>query len=197
MEGFGQPANSQAYPLADLAPTGAQLSLGHAPASHQFSTNTIPLLPSGPPSEVGSYSTNSHPRALNHSGAAGSMNASSSGSHRQSSLFDNASVSGYSQVNSSLNIGPPPSQIWVVPVTTSNPVLSTWLQKHPHMISLADLTRETQFNRYNAEWTNWEKQFIITFWVGPETEPHLVFTAMGSQKSPGPQDRFSPEWEMV
>lgn len=138
-------------------------------------------------------------QASNQSGVIAPMSMSSSTnlSSRPQSLFDSISASNHSHLNSSSNIEVPPSEPWGLPSTTSNAVLSTWLQKNPLTIALSQLDDALKEDRYHKEWLNWEKQFVIFFWVGPQVPAHLVFIAMGAQKSPGPSEQFSPEWDMV
>lgn len=187
-EGFAQPVPMQAYSLANLTASGYPFSNNN--------NNTIP--PSAPPSDVGQYPTNTHLQPLNQPGTASSAGVSSSAglSSHQPSIFDTISGSGYSHVNSSSNDGRP-VQVVAIPLTTSNAVLSTWLSKNPFTISPSELMREVSVGRYQIEWRNWEKEFVIIYWVGPQADPHLVFVAMSTNKSPGVNDRLGKPWETV
>jgi hypothetical protein len=196
-EGFGLPTHPPVYPLADLAPPVAHSGLNQPQMSYQASAHNFSLMPTGgPPSETANYSAT---QALDQSGATGPISVSSSAnpSSYQHSLFDNISASGHSHVNSSSNAEAPPSNAWAVPATTSNAVLSAWLRKNPHTLSLSQLNQELSADRYHKEWMNWERELIVMFWVGPEARAHKVCIAMGAQKSPGPSDQFSPDWEAV
>lgn len=188
-ESFAPQGHMQAYSLTDLASTGVQ--------PQPFLTN-VSLPPSAPPSEGISYPTEVHSQVSNPPGVAGSTSMSSSAdmSSHPYSLFDNVSVSAYSHVHSSSNADPPP-QSWTIPTSTSNTVLSSWLRKNPFVISVADLLKLAGTGRYNGEWLNWEKEFIIVYWVGPNAESQLVFLAMSTIKSPGPNDDLGKYWEAV
>ncbi|KAG8730503.1 hypothetical protein FRC10_002647 [Ceratobasidium sp. 414] len=158
------------------------------------------LPPSGPPSEVANYSMDIHPRVLNQSIGTEptSMSSSARLSSHGHSLFDNISGgSGHSYIHSSPAAEAPPPQAWIVPVSTSNSVLLTWLQKHPLVIPPSQLNFELSTNRYNKDWVNFENEFVISYWVGPSVPPNFVLTAMDSRKSPETTGQSMPEWETL
>ncbi|KAF8602008.1 hypothetical protein BDV93DRAFT_557985 [Ceratobasidium sp. AG-I] len=211
----GQPAAASQYPLPPNslpAPPGYQQNPTSAqpePSYYQVPIPPPPLLENSSSMQMDhssypaldparsylddSYANNPYSQDAGPTNSLSAHTSTDVNSHSHT-IFTGASSSNLSYTHT-LSTGEDFSQLGTTADAIPVSLGTAYLQADPMVIPPGEMARLLTERRVHRNWTNWEKNLLMQFWLGEATSEAHTLIAMDTLRTPRPDDTLPKEWE--